>query len=333
MGSDKRILVTGAAGFIGSHLCDNLVGRGAQVIALDDLSTGKRRNLEQAQASGRLRFVEGSVLDQPLIESLCAEVDVVYHLAVACLRECFERPQHVHAVNASATLLLLEAARARCPALERFIYVSSSEVYGTARIAPMAEDHPLEPTTTYGASKLAGEHYARAYQTMYQMPVTVVRPFNTYGPREHHEGASGEVIPRFTVRIVNDLPPLIFGDGEQTRDFTYVLDTAEGLARIGENAGTAGQVLNLARGQEVSIRRIADLLLQSLGKPQLIPEYRAERPADVARHLGDIQRLQERLDYRPPTDIETGISHYVEWFLKTQGAPEKLLAEVQDQNW
>lgn len=326
--TDRNVLVTGGAGFIGSNLVDALVAAGARVTVLDDMSVGRRENVA-AQAS----LVEGSVLDQKLVSSLLPEVEIVFHMAVACLRVCFDRPEHVHEVNATGTLRVLEACRHSAPRLQRFLYCSSSEVYGSAQRVPMDEDHPLEPTTVYGGSKLAGELYTDAYRLTYGLPTTIVRPFNTYGPREHHEGASGEVIPRFAVRILNGLPPLIFGDGQQTRDFTYVADTAEGLMRSALCADAHGATLNLARGEEVSIAEIAQLLLRKLGKTDLGVEHRFARPADVFRHFAGVNKAQALLDFRPPTPIDAGLDRYLSWFSRAHPEAGLLLSDVQEQNW
>lgn len=322
----RQVLVTGGAGFIGSNLCEALLSQGARVRALDDLSVGREENL----APG-VELVRGSILDPDALTEAVSGVEVVFHLAVACLRVCFERPEHVHEVNATGTLRLLEACRPL--GLQRFLYCSSSEVYGTAETVPMNEDHPLRPTTVYGASKLAGELYADAYRQTYGLPVTIVRPFNTYGPREHHEGASGEVIPRFVVRILNGLPPLIYGDGRQTRDFTYVADTARGLMTAAASPATLGRTLNLARGEEVSIRDIADRLLRLLGREQLGVEHRNERPADVQRHFADVRRCEELLGFRPPTRIDEGLQRYLDWFRQAHPEAGELLSEVADTNW
>lgn len=329
--SGRRVLVTGAAGFIGSNLCDALVEAGAEVLAIDDLSVGRLSHLQAARSSGRLEFHQASILQPEQLPDL-SRVEVVFHLAVACLRVSLSQPEHVHEVNATGTLRLLEACRLGCARLQRFLYCSSSEVYGTAQRVPMDETHPLEPTTVYGASKLAGELYTRAYERTHGMPITVIRPFNTYGPREHHEGASGEVIPRFAVRILNGLPPLIFGAGDQKRDFTYVQDTCRGLMELTAHPETLGQTLNLARGEEVSVLEIAQKLLRLLGREQLGVSHRPARPGDVQRHFASPERAR-RLGVQAVVGIDEGLQRYLQW-LQTQGGPVgKLLEEVSEQNW
>lgn len=325
---NRKVLVTGGAGFIGSNLCDALLAEGARVVAVDDLSVGKRENLQQAETRG-LEFVQGTILDPTPWLAHLAETTHVFHMAVACLRRSFHQPMVVHEINATGTLAVLEACQRHAPRLERFVYCSSSEIYGTAQHAPMDEHHPLRPTTVYGASKLAGEVYTLAAQ----LPVTVARPFNTYGPREHHEGASGEVIPRFVVRISNGLAPMIFGDGSQTRDFTHVSDTARGLMLAAERAEALGQIINLARGREVSVARIAELLLEKMARSDLKPEFRGARPADVDRHFADTAKARQLLGFEARLDIESGLDRYLEWFQQTHPQAARLLEDVQDQNW
>ncbi|MFN8612036.1 MAG: GDP-mannose 4,6-dehydratase [Vulcanimicrobiota bacterium] len=326
--AQQTVLVTGAAGFIGSNLCDALIEAGARVIGVDDLSVGKRENLAQAEAAG-LQFVQGSILEPQAWAEHLAPVTRVIHMAVACLRRSFQDPMLVHHINATGTLEVLEACRRHAPKLQRFVYCSSSEVYGSACQVPMAEEHPLRPTTVYGASKLAGEVYTLASQ----LPVTVARPFNTYGPREHHQGASGEVIPRFAVRIANGLPPLIFGDGSQTRDFTHVRDTARALMLACQCEQALGRTINLARGQEVSIARIAELLLERMGRKDLKPEFRGARPQDVDRHYAATGLAHQLLGFEASLDIQAGLDQYVTWFQHAHPEAGRLLEEVQEQNW
>ena len=192
--TDQTVLVTGGAGFIGSHLVTVLLEGGArEVRVLDNFATGRHANLDHLRNDPRLCIHEGSVLDDAAAAHSCAGVDVVFHLACLGVRHSLHAPLENHRVNAEGTLIMLEAARHA--EVGRFVHVSSSEVYGTARYTPMDEEHPTCPTTVYGAGKLAGESYARAYFATYSFPTVVVRPFNNFGPRSHFEGDSGEVIP------------------------------------------------------------------------------------------------------------------------------------------
>lgn len=239
----RRALVTGGAGFIGSHLVDRLVGDGWQVTVLDDLSSGERENLEEARASGALSFVEGSILDPAACRAAAAGCERVFHLAVQCVRRSIGDPLHNHEVNATGTLNVLEAARAA--GVGRFVYCSSSEVYGNASDGLLSEDAVIcEPMTVYGGAKLAGELYAKAYLRTYGLSTVIVRPFNAYGPREHDQGDLAEVIPRFVIRVLNGLPPIIFGAGENGRDFTYVTEVARGLALAADCDALVGRVVN-----------------------------------------------------------------------------------------
>ncbi len=326
-----RILVTGGAGFIGSHLVDALASRSDEIVALDDLSVGSRANLERHARNQRVGVIEGDIRDAGVCREAVRGCDVVYHLAVQCLRVSLSDPHLVHDVNATGTLNLLAAARDE--GIRRFIYCSSSEVYGNGTRVPMAEDHPLVPTTPYGASKLAGEAYARSFQLTYGLPVTVVRPFNTYGPRAHFAGPYGEVLPRFLVRAMNDLPLVIFGDGKQTRDFTYVDDTIAGLVAAARSDELVGGVVNIARGEEVSIERLARIVLESVGKPKLAIEHQPARPGDVRRHFADTALARRVLGFAASTGIVDGVRRYADWLARTSADPAELLAREQVVNW
>jgi len=314
--SGKNILVTGGAGFIGSHLVDALVPSN-KVTVLDNLTSGEIENIQHHFGNNNFEFVQGDITDLEKVRELVKQNQVIFHLAVQCLRVSLSDPYLVHDVNATGSLNLCQAAHEAN--VERFIYISSSEVYGTAKVAPMNEDHTLEPTTPYGASKLAGEAYARSYFLTYGLPVTIVRPFNTYGPREHVEGPYGEVIPRFVLRVLNNKPPVIFGNGEQTRDFTYVQDIVRGMVMVGESDSLVGDTVNVAAGKEVSINDVAESVLKILCPEGTIkPMYIDERPGDVRRHYADISKASKSVGFKPQFTFMDGIRQYIDW-VKEQG--------------
>lgn len=324
----RAVLVTGGAGFIGSHLVDGLLAAGARVRVLDDFSSGRRENL--AAADGRVEVVEGDVCDDLALDRALAGVDLVMHLATRCVRLSLSDPEDVHRVNSHGTLRVLLGARRH--RVGRVVYVSSSEVYGSGVKVPMTEDHPLEPTTVYGATKLAGELYTQAMTRSFGLATVVVRPFNTYGPRAHFEGVYGEVIPRFTVRLLNGRRPVIFGDGLQTRDFTEVADTVRGLLAAAAVREAGGQVFNVARGEEVTIRRLAELLARAID-PTLAPEFTDARPADVRRHWADVTRARQTLGFRAEIGLEAGLARYLAWFRQAYPEPAACLRDEVVRNW
>jgi UDP-glucose 4-epimerase len=302
--------VTGGAGFIGSHVVDRLVTAGADVVAVDALSAGRRENLAEAEQRGA-RLLVGDVRDADVMNRVLDGAAAVIHMACDNLRASLAEPLRSHDVNATGTLVTALAAISQ--GVERFVYVSSSEAYGSARRVPMDEEHPLEPTTVYGAGKAAGELYAQACLRTYGLPVVVVRPFNSYGPRCHTSGTSAEVIPRFVARIRAGLPPVIFGDGSQARDFTWVEETADGIVAATAADELVGEAVNIAHGHPVAIREICDLLLEILGAHDLRPQLDAPRPGDVDRHYADTTKAKALLGFRATTSIRTGLERYVRW--------------------
>jgi UDP-glucose 4-epimerase len=326
--TDKTVLVTGGAGFIGSHLVDAL--KGCRVFVLDDLSTGKVDNLAHLADNPAVTLVRGDIRDRRTVGDLMRRVQVVFHLACRGVRHSIGHPEENHEVNATGTLVLLEAARAA--RVERFIHVSSSEVYGTARTVPMDEMHPCFAETAYGAAKLAGESYSRAYHQTYRLPTTVVRPFNNFGPRSHFEGDCGEVIPRFAVWALNGIAPSIFGDGNQTRDFIYVADTAYWLCRVAESDRLIGETINLGTGRETSVRELAAVVCEETGQTGLQPKYLPPRPGDVRRHLAGVAKARELLGFQAKTGLREGIRSLLA-ALRTQGEAAGLARQISVVNW
>ena len=301
-------MVTGGAGFIGSHVVHRLLAIGARPIVVDDFSMGRPEKLAGAEEAGA-RVVVGDIRDQSLMEELFAETDLVIHMACANLRSSLVDPSHTHSVNAGGTLAVCLASVAA--GVKRLAYVSSAEVYGSALSVPMNEDHPLRPTTVYGASKAAGEHYAIACMKTYGLPITIIRPFNTYGIGDHNEGEDVDVIPMFTGRIMRGRPPVIFGDGSQTRTFIWVEETADAIVRAATTDVLIGEAVNVGSSERVSINEISRLLLQLLDATDLTPEYDAGRAGDVEHHCAGTAKAQETMGFRAMVTIPDGLARYI----------------------
>lgn len=325
-----RCMVTGGAGFIGSELVRQLAARGAEVTVVDNLVNGKRENLE-GLLSHTVHLVVADIRDREAMLALMENVDILFHLACLGVRHSLHSPMENHEVNATATLRLLEWARAR--KVGKFVYVSTSEVYGTARRVPMGEDHPTFPHTVYGASKLAGDCYARAYFATYHYPTVIVRPFNTYGPCCHHEGDSGEVIPKFVLRTMAGRPMVVFGDGTQTRDFTYVEDTARGILLAGLCDQAVGETLNLGSGKDIAIKDLAAKVAACFGqdRPQIV--YENPRPGDVHRLCAETARARDLLDFEVRVSLEEGLRKLRAWYESRGHSPEELLKQEIVRNW
>ena len=331
MSTRELTVVTGGAGFIGSELVRQLlVERGARVAVVDNLINGTRENLAGLPAD-RVTLLDHDIRNVSAYAALLREADVVYHLACLGVRHSVHSPVENQEVNATGTLRLLEASRGA--GVPRFVYVSSSEVYGTARWAPMNEDHPTFPCTVYGGSKLAGEAYTRAFHRTYGYPTVVVRPFNTYGPRSHHEGDSGEVIPKFLLRCLAGKPMVIFGDGTQTRDFTYVSDSARGIILAGTQAVALGRTINLGSGVEVTINDLASTVAQIAGRPDAEVVHDEGRPGDVLRLCADMSQARALLGYEGRVPLAEGLAHLLEWYRSLGVAPEELLRHEVVRNW
>jgi UDP-glucose 4-epimerase len=328
--TSTRSLVTGGAGFIGSELVRQLLARGDDVVVVDNFVNGSQANLP-ADVGDRLTVVEADIRDLGSLNAWLGQTSIVYHLACLGVRHSVHAPEENHEVNATGTLGLLEASRKA--GVRRFVYVSSSEVYGTARWVPMTEDHPTFPSTVYGGSKLAGESYARAYFRTYGYPTVVVRPFNTYGPRSHHEGDSGEVIPKFLLRCLAARPMVIFGDGSQTRDFTYVSDSARGILMAGMHPEAVGRTINLGFGTETTIAELARIVADVAGAPQVRVEHVEGRPGDVLRLYADMTVARDILGYMPTVQLKEGLTRLRAWYQEQGADPIVLLEHEVVRNW
>jgi UDP-glucose 4-epimerase len=331
-----RTVVTGGAGFIGSSLVAQLLGAGHDVVVIDNMTQGSRAKLRDALAESelngeRLTVIEADVRDDAALRSAIEGAATVFHLACLGVRHSLHDPLENHSVNALGTLKTLQVAREL--SVSRFVHVSSSEVYGTARTVPMTEEHPTFPHTVYGASKLAGEAYARAYRDSFGLQTVVLRPFNAFGPRSHHEGDSGEVIPRFLVRALAGEPPVIFGDGTQTRDFTYVEDTARGIMTVGLHPDAVGRTVNLGSQSEVSIAHLATQILEATGRTDLSPIHDDPRPGDVRRLFASGTLARDAFGFVPKVSLADGLSRLMAYYTRQEVDAAARLEDLPARNW
>lgn len=325
-----RVAVTGGAGFIGSHLVDRLLHSGNEVTVIDDLSSGSRENLAGRASDRRLRLIVASVLDADALWPALEGIDYVFHLATRNVRLSLRQPTIVHRVNLEGTYNVLRAAAHR--RVRRLLYCSSSEIYGTAVQVPLPEECEFRPQTVYGASKLAGEYYAQVFQRSGWLETVIARPHNTYGPRAHFSLERGEVIPRMIVRALAGMPATIFGDGRQTRDFTFVEETALYLDALMACGPAAGGTFNVCRGEEIAIGDIAARIAELTGM-RAPPQHLPPRPQDVLRLLGDPSRLRRVLGSSPGIGIAEGLARTVEWYRRNVAITEPVLASIQTENW
>jgi len=325
-----RVLVTGGAGFVGSEMVRQLCAAQAEVVVLDNLVNGRRENLE-GLPEDQVKLHVGDIRDDVLTARLMQGISLVYHLACLGVRHSLHSPVENHEVNATGTLKLLLAAKAA--GVRRFVYTSSAEVYGTPLWVPITEDHPGRPANVYGGAKLAGEGYVRAFGITRHFPTVVLRLFNSYGPRCHHEGDCGEVIPRFLLRCMAGFPMVIFGDGMQTRDFNYIEDTAKAVLLAGLVNEAVGQTFNVGCGKDYSINQLAIEVANVVGRSKVEAIYDAPRPADLMRLCADSTRAQKVLGYKPVVSLTEGLTRLKAWYLSRKKSPETLLKDEVLHNW
>jgi UDP-glucose 4-epimerase len=309
---DSQILVTGGAGFVGSHIADALLAEGARkVIAVDNLVRGSLDNIVEARKTGRFEFVEGDVRDRELVSKLTAGCDYVFHEAALRITACAANPREGHEVMMNGLFNVLEAAVEH--KVKKLISASSASVYGEPDCLPIDETATYNNRTLYGAAKIALEHYLRSFNEMYQLPYVALRYFNLYGPRMDMTGVYTEVMIRWMDRIEAGQPPLIFGTGEQAMDFVYIDDCV--LANIlALKSDASDVVLNVATGVDTSLLELCNEMLALMGRSDMKPEFREERiAAPVRRRRGGTSKARELIGFDSKVNLKTGLAHLIEW--------------------
>jgi nucleoside-diphosphate-sugar epimerase len=306
----SRYLVTGGAGFIGSHIVDALVGRGDSVVVLDNLSTGRLANLDASRAGTEL--IEADVRDLDAVRLACRGAEcVLHHAALASVPQSIADPVSAHEVNASGTLNVLVAAREA--GIRRIVYASSASVYGDTPDRPIGEDRPLAPLSPYAVSKHIGELYCRVFWQLHGLETVALRYFNVFGPRQDPGSEYAAVIPKFIAALRRGESPVIFGDGEQTRDFVYVGNVvAANLLALNAPKAT-GQVLNIAGGLRTSLNQLVAMMQRAVGAD--IPAVHGQpRPGEIRHSCADISRARELLGYQVSVPLPQGLARTAEWF-------------------
>jgi nucleoside-diphosphate-sugar epimerase len=303
-------LVTGGAGFIGSHLVERLVQNGSSVRVLDNFSTGKRENI--APFSNAIELVEGDISDPDTCDRACDGVDVVLHeAALPSVPKSIVDPVSSHRVNIDGTFNMLEAARDA--GVRRFVYAASSSAYGESETLPKVESIPPSPLSPYAVQKLAAEHYCTVFARCYGLQTLSIRYFNVFGSRQDPTSQYAAAIPAFVTSILRDQPPTVYGDGEQTRDFTFIENVVQANLLAAQAKETCGQVINVAAGERVSVNAVIEQINALLGK-NVQPEYVDPRPGDIKHSWADVTLASQVIGYRPTVPFAEGLRRAIDWY-------------------
>lgn len=313
----QRILVTGGAGFIGSHIVDKLMEEGFDVTVIDNLVTGSIGNIAHHKNNDRFHFIKGDIRDLEFLKKNMKDIDAVFHeAALASVTLSVKDPIFTNEVNVSGTVNLLKASSDL--GVKRFIFASSAAVYGDADVPVKQESARLNPTSPYGVSKLAAEKYVQVFHSAYDIETVCLRYFNVYGPRQNFDvqGTYGGAITIFTNRLLKNMSPIIYGDGEQTRDFVFIQDIVKAnmLALSSKNA--AGEVFNIGTGKNISLNEIAEVLKDVLNKNSVKTVYADPRPTDIRHGYADISKAKTFLHYDSMFSIKDGLKQLVTWYTK-----------------
>jgi UDP-glucose 4-epimerase len=307
-----KFLVTGGAGFIGSNICKSLVSQGCFVRVVDNLLTGKKSNL--SGIIDKIEFIEADMGDQNVARSAMKDIEVVLHEgALPSVPRSVDDPaaSHRHCVDATFTLLLA----ARDAKIKRFVYASSSSAYGDTPTLPKVETMPTQPLSPYAVGKLVGEYYCSVFCRVYGLETISLRYFNVFGPQQDPTSQYAAAIPAFVTSILNQKPPTIYGDGEQSRDFTYVDNVVEANLLAARAKRTAGETVNIACGEAVTVNEIIGMINEALGK-NVKPIYVAPRPGDIKHSMADISLARLVLGFEPKVSFRQGLLKAIDWYRK-----------------
>ncbi|MHC3130110.1 MAG: SDR family oxidoreductase [Candidatus Bathyarchaeota archaeon] len=310
----SEILVTGGAGFIGSHIVDRLLDEGFKVRVLDNLSTGEKKNLAQHQNNKSFQFIEGDIRNFDLVKNTVKGVDAVFHeAALVSVTRSVENPLLSNEINVTGTVNLLKACVDAH--VKRFVYASSCAVYGDTETLPNHENLAPKPLSPYAADKLAAEKYAKVFHNVFGLETVSLRYFNVYGPRQKYGPYSG-VISIFINRLLENKPPIICGDGEQTRDFINVKDVVEANMLALSKRKAVGEVFNISTGEATTINKLTETIQKIMDKTSLKPVHAEPRPGDIKHSYGDITKARRNLQYAPKVQLEKGLSELIKSYSK-----------------
>jgi len=314
-------LVTGGAGFIGSHIASALASAGARVRVIDDLSTGYRENLEEIK--GDLDFVQGSLADQVSLEKAIKDVELVFHeAAIPSVPRSVENPRRTHIATVESTFSLLLAAREN--KVRRLVYAASSSAYGDQPTLPKVETMLPDPLSPYAVAKLVGEHYCQVFTRVYGLETLSLRYFNVFGPRQDPSSTYSGVVSRFISDLLRGKRPTIYGDGEQSRDFTYIDNVVDANLKAAQTTKGIGQVLNIANGERITLNQLLNELKSLTGRTEVVADYQEPRAGDVKHSLADITRARELLGFEPRVDLRSGLQFTIDWWKNSRFAKTDL---------
>jgi len=310
-------LVTGGAGFIGSHIASALASAGARVRIIDDLSTGYRENL--AEIRGEVDFIHASLAEEEPLRKALEGVELVFHeAAIPSVPRSVENPRQTHIASVESTFSLLLASREK--KVRRIIYAASSSAYGDQPTLPKVESMLPEPLSPYAVAKLVGEHYCQVFTRVYGLETVSLRYFNVFGPRQDPSSQYSGVISRFISALLGGERPVIYGDGEQSRDFTYIANVVDANLKAAESSKAIGQVINIANGERISLNQLLAELKSLTGKSDVVANYTAPRAGDVKHSLADISRARSLLGFEPRVDLRAGLQLTIDWWAKSRFA-------------